>query len=197
MFVWVIVCMMLYSTFFHDFVLCSSEISETFSSGASGSGGADDPNKNLPSIPEDGIENGNTFLEWLLNLLNQNRVALGHVVGDNGTFVIFCLGGTFIVVVSGVAIVSGSVLVLDRVGEYFYDQGLFRTAQSFSENVERFTTASEKIGTASERIGVSASHFGTLAQWAGQQDGFVIGCIFGGALVIVAIRPSLLLHFRR
>ena len=75
-----------------------------------------------------------------------------------------------------------------RVGEYFYDQGLFRTVQSFSENAKRFTTASQKIGTAC--IGVSASHFGTLVQWAGQQDGFVGGCLFGGALVIIAICVS-------
>lgn len=172
-------------------------MSETFSSGASGSGSGGDPNKNLPRIPEDGVENGNTFLEWFLHLLNQNRVALSHGVGNNGTFVIFCVGGTFIVVVSGVAIVSGSVLVLDRIGEYFYNQGLFRTVQSFSENAERFTNASEKIAAASERIGVSASHFGTLAQYASQQDGFIVGCIFGGVLGIVVLRPSLLLHFRR
>lgn len=183
--------------FFHDITFCASEIVEAL--GASGSGG-DDPNERLP-VNVGGAVNGEDFLEWLLRVLNQNRLALSHVIGDNGTAVVFCAGGAFIVVIAGVGIVTGSVLVLDRVGEHLFNQGFYTTLANIEQSSTNVAAASTKAGDAiantASSIQTVTSQLSTAVHLLEQQDGFVIGCTIGATVAVVILRPSVLFRLAR
>ena len=217
LFVWLLFCALL-QTVFDPITLCSSEITEVDGwagskvNGSSGSGGSDDPNKNLPlsSIPEDAPEN--SFLEWLMDVLNRNRIALCNVVGDNGTFIIVLAGGVTIIIVAGIAILSGSSIVVDTYAEVRYNQGLFRTVGRFGddssqtmETLKRNATivgeAAQKTAESSQQFAESSTQVGALAHSLSQTDGFLVGCLVGGAgvgaVVLIVFRPSTLLRLMR
>ena len=199
---------------------------EVASSGAFGSGGpGDDPNKNLPGIPEDTSSRNESFLEWLNRVLNQNRMAVVHVVGDNGGLVIFGVGGMTFLVVTGVAICTGSFFPLNSVYQGQFNRSLFdfvsETAgyiRQVSESAARAAANSDTVAANSGVVAEAIQSGSSTLQSSGSaltgfvstlndllaqltngssQNGFILGVAVGGAMVVFVFRSAHVLRQMR